>query len=103
MNRWVFASALVGVAIGCASPASADDDSVRDYINLNSQRICQVLNEFPNEAGVLGLGETITEEGFTAFDAGRIIGDAVLTDCPQHSGLVLRFAAKYLRGETLSA
>lgn len=104
VKRFVGIVALLGGAVYWASPSSADEDTrVRDYTGLNSQRICQVLDEFPTEVGVLGLGEAIVEEGFTAFEAGRIIGDSVLTDCPQHSRLVLRFAAKYLRGETLSA
>ena len=100
MNRqcWL-AGVLAGAAICCAAPANADDARVRDYIIVNSGRICQVLKEFPNDEGILGLGEAITDEGFTAFEAGRIIGDSVLMSCPQYSGLILRFTAKYLRGE----
>lgn len=91
------ASALIGAACYFAAPAKADDDAmVRQYADLNATRVCQVLDEFPNNVGVLGLGEAIADEtNFTDFQVGRVIADAVLTNCPRHTGLVLRFAAQH--------
>lgn len=90
-------SAMLGcLALLAANPAKADinDPDVIAYTALFGGVVCDVLDAHPSIPGVLGVAHGIQEDsGFTAFQAGEVIGLAVVEICPRHVGLIQRFAA----------
>lgn len=95
---WLMAaSALMGAAVYFASPAKADTSvAVDTYAVVSAPAICEVLNEYPTTIGLLGVGSAIEEQGgFTATEAGEVIGIAVANMCPRHAPLLHSFTARY--------
>lgn len=93
---------LVLAALGCAvlilatPKAKADPDPTYAYAAVMGGIACDVLDEHPSIAGVLGVAQGIEEDaGFTAEQAGRVIGYAVADICPRHMPLIRRFVAVY--------
>jgi len=93
---------LVLAALGCAvlilatPKAKADPDPTYAYAAVMGGIACDVLDEHPSIAGVLGVAQGIEQDaGFTAEQAGRVIGYAVADICPRHMPLIRRFVAIY--------
>jgi hypothetical protein len=53
---------------------------------------CMVLDDYPTISGVMGVARGLMEEGYTPYQAGQVLRDAVDNVCPEHRDLVLRFA-----------
>lgn len=86
-------SFLTAGIIMLAAPAKADTDPVAyAYAAQYGSAVCQTLDEYPSEAGILGVGEAIIEDGLTSFQAGEVVYHSVSEICPQHLGLVLNWA-----------
>ena len=61
--------------------------------DLLSVRVCMVLDDYPSTSGVIGVVDALVDEGYTAYQAGRIVGEAVRDVCPEHMDLVMRVAS----------
>jgi len=88
------------MAIGYAPHAKASP-ATESYADIYGGVVCNVLDEYPTVAGVLGVGQGISEEsGFTLEQAGEVIAYSVFTYCPWHKPLLNRFIATYSSSET---
>ena len=87
-------SVFVAGFVALAAPARADidDPAVTAYAAHYGGAVCQTLDEYPTDAGILGVGQGIMEHGFTAFQAGEVIYLSVDDICPRHMALVRSFA-----------
>jgi hypothetical protein len=94
----VFLLMLLCAVLGCialilATPAKADvDNVVFAYSAHYGGAVCSVLDEFPSENGILGIGASIMEDGLTGYQAGQVIYLSVSDICPRHMGLIRAFA-----------
>ena len=59
------------------------------------QVVCSVLDDYPNNSGVLGIGMALADEGYTGYEAGEIISLAVINVCPEYIPLMMAFADRY--------
>lgn len=83
-----------------AAPAHADLDRVSvAYAAAYGEIVCDVLDEHPSVAGVLGIGQAIVEDGLTANQAGQVIQISVTEICPRHAALLQRFINRYGSGQ----
>lgn len=57
--------------------------------------VCSVLSDMPSFSGIKGIALAINQDGYSYSDAGEIIVESVLALCPQHRGLLVRFAEVY--------
>lgn len=55
-------------------------------------QICMTLDDYPNISGVTGVINGLIDTGYTARQAGYLMGQAVVHVCPEHKALVLRYA-----------
>ena len=105
MRNTVVKAFAVGVITGSfltsgiillAAPAKADPDpAAYAYAAQYGGAVCQTLDEYPTEAGIIGIGNAITEDGLTPFQAGEVIYYAVDELCPRHMERILAFAGNY--------
>jgi hypothetical protein len=87
------AGALGVIAVLAAAPAKADTDPVVvAYSAHYGGAVCSVLDEFPSENGILGIGKSIIEDGLTGYQAGQVLYLSVSDVCPRHMGLLRAFA-----------
>ena len=87
-------SFLTAGLIHLAVPAKAEPDSaVIAFAGVYGDLICDTLDTYPSFAGILGIGEAISENGLTAYQAGQVLYLAALNTCPRHLSLLQRFAA----------
>ena len=108
LNQWWLWPVLVGLILGYAvygaSDARADgvlSDVEYAYSTVwGPTAICPVIDEYPTEAGVLGVAKGIVADGFTADSAVDIINEAVYDWCPRHWPL-LQAIGRAARGKTL--
>ena len=95
-RRSIIPAALAVVALVFPPPAHADDSDVLAYAANYGAIVCDVLDGHSSVGGVLGVIEGVQEHGgFTAFDAGRVVGLSVAEICPRHTALMRRFIAAY--------
>lgn len=96
LNLKAVVAGLATVAALVLAP-SAHADRVDDYVAAYGQgAVCPVLDEFPSNAGVLGIVSHLVEsQGFTSYDAGLVIAHSVLLFCPKHIPVLRKFAATY--------
>ncbi len=98
------AATLAVTALVSAAPASADGqlNSVETaYVNTYGQAICEVLDQYPSEEGVKGLGDVIMgEDGFAPDSAADIVNASVLAFCPRHWGLLVALGTAARRNQT---
>jgi hypothetical protein len=88
-----FCAALGCIAVILAHPAKADTDPVVvAYSAHYGGAVCSVLDEYPSENGILGIGASIIEDGLSAYQAGQVIYLSVSDICPRHMGLLRAFA-----------
>jgi hypothetical protein len=91
----VLCAALGVIGFTLAAPhAKADvDNVVVAYSAHYGGAVCSVLDEFPSENGILGIGKSIMEDGLTGYQAGQVLYLSVSDVCPRHMGLLRAFAA----------
>jgi hypothetical protein len=75
--------------------ASAKADVTDDEAELYSSAVCSTLADYPTTDGVLNIGLALKNEGFSDYEAGQIIGSAVINECPRFIPLMKRFVALY--------
>lgn len=84
-------AAIVATAVMCSPPAHADD--VSDYAASYGGLVCKQLDATPTLPGVIRVGVLVAGEGFSSYDAGRILRLSVNTFCPRHADLLQRYVA----------
>jgi hypothetical protein len=75
--------------------APAHADVSEDEAAMYADPVCSTLTDYPSIGGVLGIGLALRDEGYSGYDAGQIIGSAVVNECPQFAPLLKRFIAIY--------
>jgi hypothetical protein len=86
-------SFLTAATLTIAFPVKADVDRVVvAYAAQFGDAVCTTLDEYPTINGVYGIGEAIMQDGLTAYQAGQVLGLAVLEICPRHMDLMQNFA-----------
>lgn len=83
-----------GVFFAAPSKAAPDNASVA-YAAAYGSIVCQVLDEYPTESGIFGIGEAIVEDGLSYEQAGYVIALSVGEICPRHTALILSFARNH--------
>lgn len=83
-------------AVLLASPAKADPDNASiAYASVYGGIVCQVLDEYPTESGIFGVGQAIVEDGLSYEQAGYVVALSVGEICPRHTALIAQFARDY--------
>ncbi len=85
----VITGSIVTAGIAVATAPMAKADTRTDAI------ICSVLDDYPSIQGVIGIGLALKDEGYSAYNAGVAIAEAVVNECPEYETLMRRFAAIY--------
>lgn len=88
-TRTTIAAALVAVSGLFMAPVAQATPSYYD------QAVCSVLDDYPNNTGILGIGLALEDEGYSGYEAGKIIGQAVINVCPEYIPLMMDFADRY--------
>jgi len=88
-------AALGVIAFTLAPHAKADvSPAVSDYVAVyGAGAVCPVLDEHHTVSGMLGVLRGIQHDGFTAFEAGQIVGMSVTEYCPRNTPLMRQFVA----------
>jgi hypothetical protein len=96
LNLKAVTAGLATVAALVSAP-SAHADRVDDYVAAYGQAaICPVLDEYPTNAGILGiLNHLVESENFTSYSAGMVIAHSVILFCPKHIPVLRKFADTY--------
>lgn len=102
------ALALVGILVALAgllglmlAPMAKASPATEAYADLYGTIVCSVLDEHPTIAGVIGVGQGISEEsGFTLEQSGEVIGYSVVSYCPWHKPLMNRFITAFSSSES---
>lgn len=96
LNLKAVTAGLATVAALVSAP-SAHADRVDDYVAAYGQAaICPVLDEYPTNAGILGiLNHLVESENFTSYSAGMVIAHSVTLFCPRHIPVLRKFADTY--------
>lgn len=85
---------MTAALVVTATPAKADigDADIIDYGGI----VCAVLDDgYASFNGIIGIGRALMDEGYTAREAGQIVGIAIRDICPQYIPLLRRFAQQY--------
>ncbi len=94
-------SLLVGVFMFPATAVmvqagSAQATPVENYAADAGTVVCDVLDDYPTVAGVSGVvAGVMNDSGFTAYDSGAVVAEAVMLFCPYHVPLLRRYVAVY--------
>lgn len=92
VGRHLLAAVVVALIAGaCSPPAHADEAS--DYADSYGGLVCKQLDANPTLPGVTRVGVLVAGEGFSSYDAGRILRLSVNTFCPRHTDLLQRYIA----------
>jgi hypothetical protein len=57
--------------------------------------VCETLSSYPSLAGLKGVLQGVMDQGYTAFESGRIVASAVYDSCPTFVPLLDQFVAIY--------
>lgn len=98
MMRAMIGAALALAAAAVTAPAaSADEPSpqVVAYAAYFGGIVCDVLDDHASLGGVQGVIQGVQADGFSAYEAGQIVGLSVAEICPRHIGLLKRFINAY--------
>lgn len=89
-------AAFTAGAVLLATPAKADPDATSvSYTNAYGPAVCEVLDEYPNFPGVLGVASAIHDDGLSWKQAGWVLTMSVGELCPRHTALLAAFAKTY--------
>lgn len=97
-SPWWAWTTIAGLIIGAVLlfSAPADASPVDDYVAVEWPAVCRTLDGAPYLATLDNLAALIMRDtGWAAYDAGYVIGTAVLRYCPEHAALLDRYAAVY--------
>jgi hypothetical protein len=83
---------VIGFTLAVPHAKADVDNVVVAYSAHYGGAVCSVLDEFPSENGILGIGKSIIEDGLTGYQAGQVIYLSVSDICPRHMGLLRAFA-----------
>ena len=86
--------AFLTAGIVAATPAKADPTTLA-YIAVMGEIVCTTLSEFPTYSGITGIGQAIAADGLTLDQAGEVMWMSVANLCPEHTSLLMRYAARY--------
>lgn len=95
---WWFAPIIlfVGLVAGGLLAPEAHAGPAEDYAVVNAGRVCAVIEAHPTVDGVTGvLAGVIADSGFSPYQAGRIVGMAVMMDCPEMLPVLQQFVDRY--------
>jgi hypothetical protein len=84
---------VIGFTLAVPHAKADVDNVVVAYSAHYGGAVCSVLDEFPSENGILGIGKSIIEDGLTGYQAGQVLYLSVSDVCPRHMGLLRAFAA----------
>lgn len=91
----IFAAfSIVGGALYFANPAHAtpfDDASVK-YTESHGRDVCAALNDSPTAIRILSVMNAVQSDGYTLQQAANVVVLSVDSYCPQHKGLLDKFA-----------
>lgn len=88
-----FGAILAGATIGTGI---AKADPQQNYAAINAGPICSVLDDYPSIAGVTGVLQGVqNDSGFTPYQAGQSVAEAVIGWCPRHLALLKRYIQVY--------
>ena len=90
----VVSGAFLTAAIVAAAPAKADSTTLA-YTAVMGEIVCTTLSEFPAFTGITGIGQAIVADGLTLDQAGEVMWMSVANLCPEHTSLLMRYAARY--------
>jgi hypothetical protein len=90
----IVCGAFLTAGIVAATPAKADSTTLA-YTAVMGEIVCSTLTEFPAFSGITGIGQAIAEDGLTLDQAGEVMWMSVANLCPQHTSLLMRYAARY--------
>lgn len=75
---------------------SAQATPVENYAADAGTVVCDVLDDYPTVDGVSGVvAGVMNDSGFTAYDSGAVVAEAVMLFCPYHVPLLRRYVAVY--------
>lgn len=94
---------IVMAALGCAvlilsaPKAKASPDNVAyAYAATFGTAVCATLDKYPTSMNaIVGIGQSIVDDGLTVDQAGQVIVISVREICPRHQPLIDRFVATY--------
>lgn len=100
LGHWAVWPVIVGLILGYALYGASDahaapDQAVINYEARYAEAVCSVLDQYPTFAGIVGIAQAITDDGFTAYEAGQVIAMSVSDVCPRHTDLVRRFIVRF--------
>jgi hypothetical protein len=90
----IVCGAFLTAGIVAATPAKADSTTLA-YTAVMGEIVCSTLTEFPAFSGITGIGQAIAEDGLTLDQAGEVMWMSVANLCPEHTSLLMRYAARY--------
>lgn len=104
--RQVLLSILVGALIGGGlmwlGIARANADTLTTMEQADGDRYwsvyCNVLDQYPSEAGAMADASSIMDDGFTPESAARVLNYTVYNYCPRHWQLLVNIGNKYRTG-----
>lgn len=86
----------IGGAVAMASSASVHADPVDNYAAQYAPAVCATLDAYPSFSGIEGVGTGIVSDtGWSYTDAGRVIKESIMAECPQYAALWNQFVATY--------
>jgi short subunit fatty acids transporter len=102
-RRWLVAVGLGWIAAAgiAAMPAAKADPLAHaeaEYVVANHGAVCTVIDQYPTEAGVMGVMHAIMSDGWNAAAAVDIINVSVELYCPSNWPLLQAIGDK-ARGE----
>lgn len=93
---WLWlACVLIGVALAASIHAEPTVDPAVDFVARFGADVCLALDVSPTVAGVQRVLEAVYSTGLSAFDSGRVVGEAVTGICPGHRALLREFVAVF--------
>ena len=96
-----FLTAGLTFGIGTAKADGILSDNEEVFVELNGKIVCRVIDQYHSMAGVMGVAEAITEQGFAQDSAVDIINASVQAYCPRNWSLLVAIG-KAARGEAMA-
>jgi hypothetical protein len=84
-----------GIVCYAASAHADPDADARVYASQYGSVVCSVLDSYPTVSGMLGIMQSIVEDGLTEYQAGEVVGIAISDRCPEYSWLAKAFVKRY--------
>jgi len=93
---WLVGTLTIPATAVMVQAGAAHATPVDTYTITAGPTVCEVLDEYPSLAGVSGVVQgVINDSGFTPYQAGTVVAEAVIIFCPAHLPLLHRYVAVY--------